>query len=183
LLLKKALLHGGDFADLYFEHTLRNWLILEDGKVNQSYGQIKLGVGIRTVKNDQVGYGYTEELNKESMLSAAATAASLVNETETYVKNKFEKLKSNNYYPLLTSFEEIPLSHKLPLVKSINEKCFGKSNLIVKVNAGFHDSMKRVMVVTSDGIKTEDLIPRNYLYASTVAEKNGKREQSFLNVL
>jgi TldD protein len=182
LLLKKALLHGGDFADLYFEHTLRNWLILEDGKVNQSYGQIKLGVGIRTVKNDQVGYGYTEELNKESMLSAAATAASLVNETETYVKNKFEKLKSNNYYPLLTSFEEIPLSHKLPLVKSINEKCFGKSNLIVKVNAGFHDSMKRVMVVTSDGIKTEDLIPRNYLYASTVAEKNGKREQSFWNL-
>ena len=31
--LEEALSKGGDFADLYFEHTISNWVILEDGKV------------------------------------------------------------------------------------------------------------------------------------------------------
>ena len=54
--LAEALSKGGDFADLYFEHTIGNWVILEDGKVNQAYCDVALGVGIRTVKGDQVGY-------------------------------------------------------------------------------------------------------------------------------
>jgi len=36
--------------------------------------------------------------------------------------------------------------------------------------------------VTSDGIKAEDLQPRNYLAASVVAEKDGRREQSGWNL-
>lgn len=179
-LLETALSRGGDFADLYFEHTINNWLILEDGKVNQSYGIVKLGVGIRTVKEDQVGYGYTEDLSPEAMTSAAKTAASLVNETSKQVASNFKMLESSNYYPL-KNLTEIPLKSKLPLVKSINDKCFNKSSMIVKVNAGFHDSMKRIMIVTSDGLIAEDIIPRNYLNASVVAEKDGKREQSWWN--
>src|SRR5512147_1506801 len=66
--LAKALSKGGDFADLFFEHTISNWVGLEDGKVNRASGDIALGVGIRTVKGDQVGYGYTQELTAESML-------------------------------------------------------------------------------------------------------------------
>src|SRR5450759_4175049 len=42
-LLAKALSRGGDFADLYFEYAVSNYLGLEDGKVNQSYGDISLG--------------------------------------------------------------------------------------------------------------------------------------------
>jgi TldD protein len=72
-LLAKALSKGGDFADLYFEYSVSNYLGLEDGKVNQSYGNISLGVGIRTVKGDQIGYGFTQELTEASMLSAAVT--------------------------------------------------------------------------------------------------------------
>ena len=76
-LLSRALSRGGDFADLYFEHTVSNFIGLEDGKVNRLYGDVILGVGIRTVKGDQVGYGFTQELTEESMMSVAATAASL----------------------------------------------------------------------------------------------------------
>ncbi len=180
-LLETALSRGGDFADLYFEHTLNNWLILEDGKVNQSYGAVKLGVGIRTVKGDQVGYGYTEDLSTEAMLSAAKTAASLVNEHAKPIASEFVQVKKSNFYPL-KSLKEIPLKEKLPLVKAINDKCFDQSDLIVKVKAGFHDSIKRIMVVTSDGVQAEDIIPRNFLFASTVAEKQGRKEESWWNL-
>ncbi len=174
--LETALSKGGDFADLYFEHTISNVLVLEDGKVNQSYGDIDLGVGIRTVKDDQVGYGFTQVLTEDSMLSAARTAASLVNASAIPVKGQFSTPEIGDYYPVSTFLNEFPLSSKLPVMQGINEKCFELSDLIRKVSVVFQDEMKRIMVVTSDGVMIEDLIPGNFCAASIIAEKDGKME-------
>lgn len=181
-LLAKALSRGGDFADLYFEYTVSNYLGLEDGKVNQSYGDISLGVGIRTVKDDRVGYGFTQDLTVESMISAAATASSLCDAKAAEVSSSFTSPEIGNYYPLATGFEGIPGTSKLPLLQDINQKCFALSPEIVKVSAGFSSSTKRMMVVSSDGVQAEDLIPSGFVYASVVAERKGKREQSFWNL-
>lgn len=179
--LDKALSKGGDFADLYFEHTISNWVSLEDGKVDRAYGSIDLGVGIRTVKGDQTGYGFTQDLTEESIMAAAATAATIADSLPKPAAKEFVKLKTQNYYPLEILPREISLSSKLPLVKKVNEQCFSLSNLIIKVNATMHDQQKRIFIMTSDGIKAEDLIPRNYLSASVVAEKNGKQERAGWN--
>jgi len=181
-LLAKALSKGGDFADLYFEYSVSNYLGLEDGKVNQSYGDISLGVGIRTVKGDQIGYGFTQELTEASMMSAAATASTLCNMTATPVATSFNRLKTGNYYPVALDFSGFPANSKLPLLQNINQKCFGLSPEVVKVNAGFQSSAKRVLIATSDGVMSEDLIPSGFVYASVVAERKGKREQSFYNL-
>jgi len=180
--LAEALSKGGDFADLYFEHTIGNWVILEDGKVNQAYCDVALGVGIRTVKGDQVGYGFTQELTEKSMMAAASTAATIADASLNKPAGEFVTLKLENRYPLRELLTSIPFESKLPIVQSTNDKCFALSNSIIKVNAGLHDQQKRIMVVTSDGVKVEDLLPKNYLYASVVAEKNGKRERAGWNL-
>ncbi len=180
--LAEALSKGGDFGDLFFEHTIRNWVILEDGKVNRAYSDVSLGVGIRTVKGDQVGYGFTQELSEKPMLNAAATAATIANNEPKGVSGKFNNLESKNYYPLKTLLTSIPLESKLPLVQSVNDKAFALSPLVIKVNAAFHDQQKRILVVTSEGIKAGDLQPMNYLYALVTAEKNGRRERAGWNL-
>lgn len=179
--LARALSKGGDFADLYFEHTISNWVVLEDGKVDRAYSDIDLGVGIRTVKGDQTGYGFTQELTEESILASAATAATIANGKPKSAAKEFVRLKTENYYPLEKLLTEVPLSSKLPLIKRLNEQCFSLSDLIIKVNATMHDQQKRIMIVTSDGIKAEDLLPRNYLAASVVAEKGGRQERTRWN--
>jgi TldD protein len=181
-LLAKALSRGGDFADLYFEFTVSNYLGLEDGKVNQSYGDISLGVGIRTVKGDQIGYGYTQELTEESMMSAAATASTLCDMTATPIGSSFSKLQTGNYYPVAPDFDGIPANSKLPLLQEINQKAFALSPEIVKVSAGFQSSSKRILIASSDGVMAEDIIPGGYLYSSVVAERNGKRERAAWNL-
>jgi len=180
-ILAEALAKGGDYADLYFEHTISNYLILEDGKVNRAYSDIALGAGIRTVKGDQVGYGFTQELAEKSMLAAAATAATIAAGAAKGPARNYAQLKTADYYPLKTLFSAVPLETKLPLVQTVNERCFALSPLVVKVNAQFHDQQKRILVVTSDGVKAEDLQPRTYLAAGVVAEKNGRRERSGWN--
>jgi len=180
--LAKALSRGGDFADLFFEHTVSNWIILEDGKVNKAYSDVSLGVGIRTVKGDQAGYGFTQEISEKPMLNAAATAATIANNGPKEIPGKFVNLETDNYYPLKTLLTSIPLESKLPLVQSVNDKAFALSPIVVKVNASFHDQQKRILVVNSEGIKAEDLQPRNYLNASVTAEKNGRRERAGWNL-
>ncbi len=179
--LVEALAKGGDFADLYFDHTISNYLILEDGKVNRAYSEVALGAGIRTVKGDQVGYGFTQELSEKPMLAAAATAATIAAGTAGRPAAKFAGLAASNYYPLEVLLTTVPLESKLPLVQSVNDRCFALSPLVVKVNASFHDQQRRILVVTSDGVKAEDLQPRTYLAANVVAEKNGKRERASWN--
>lgn len=179
--LDRALAKGGDFADLYFEHTISNYIGLEDGKVDRAFGDINLGVGIRVVNGDQTGYGFTQELTEESMLAAASTAASIADGSSKKAARKFINPVINNYYPLTRLLSDVSLSSKLPLVKRVNEKCFTLSDLVIKVNVFFHDQQKRVMVITSDGVKAEDIIPKNFIYSSVVAEKEGRREQAGWN--
>jgi len=177
-LLETALSRGGDFADLFFEHTITNTLVLEDGKVNQSYGEIKLGVGIRTVKDDQVGYGFTQTLTEESMQMAAKTAASLVNTAASPVKKQFTTPELGNYYPVDPTLKEFPISSKLPIMQGINEKCFSLSDYVNKVSVIFQDQFKKILIVTSDGVKAEDLLPGSFLYTIAVGQKNGKMESA-----
>ena len=180
--LAKALAKGGDFADLYFEHTISNWVILEDGKVNRAYSDVGLGVGIRTVKDDQVGYGFTQELTENSMLNAASVAATISDSKAKEIAGQFVQYKPDNYYRLDNLLSSVPLESKLPIVQAVNDKCFSLSPLIIKVNAGFHDQQKRILIVTSEGKKIEDLLPKNFLFANTVAQKGDKLERAGWNL-
>ncbi len=180
-ILAKALSKGGDFADLYFEYTVSNNLGLEDGKVTQSYGSISLGMGVRTVKGDQTGYGFTQDLTEESMMSAAATASTIcaLNAAEP---NPFSKLATGNFYPLEPDFNGIPAKSKLPLLQDLNQKCFAQSPEIIKVTASFSSALKQMLVVTSDGVIAEDIIPSGYMAANVTAERNGRKEQAGWNL-
>ena len=42
--LAAALSRGGDFADVFFEHSIGSDLGLEDGAVNRAYASVSLGV-------------------------------------------------------------------------------------------------------------------------------------------
>ena len=70
-----ALEKGGDYADLYFEHTFNNSISLMDGQVNNCSSNIDFGMGVRVLAGDQTGYAYVEGVTLDEMLRAARTAA------------------------------------------------------------------------------------------------------------
>ena len=142
--LATAMSKGGDYADLYFEHTIRNWVMLEDGKVNQAYSDVALGVGIRTVKGDQVGYGFTQELTEKSMAAAAATAATIADATAQPAGRAVRARRSSRTTTRCKSSSRRCRSNRsCRWCRRVNDKCFALSPLVVKVNAGFHDEQKR----------------------------------------
>lgn len=47
--LAAALEKGGDYADLFFEHSYRNNIGLQDGAVNRASSNIDFGMGVRVI--------------------------------------------------------------------------------------------------------------------------------------
>ena len=93
--LTAALEKGGDYADLYFEHTYRNNMGLQDGAVNRASSNIDFGMGVRVLSGDQTGYAYVENVTLEEMLKAARTAARIANGNATAAPVNLSELKPN----------------------------------------------------------------------------------------
>ncbi|MCB1051721.1 MAG: twin-arginine translocation signal domain-containing protein [Acidobacteria bacterium] len=178
-----ALETGGDFADLYFQHKVTNYFILRDGAVNQAYGQVGLGVGIRVVKGDQVGFGFSEDLSLSAMQQTARTASVIASGAAGKVPDTFQFSKNlPSRYQTQIPWDQVRAEEKLPLLNGINEKTFKMDKRVVKANITFMDESEAILVATSDGKLLEDIRPMTLLYLTCVAEQDGKRESNTYGV-
>jgi TldD protein len=181
--LEAALARGGDHADVFFQHRVGSDLGLEDGAVNRAYASVELGVGVRVVKGDQTGYGYTEDLTLPALLECARTAATIADGPSRPGPTRFHvRSELPDRYPLARPWEDVRPEEKLPLVAALNERTFGADPRIRKVNVFLRDESGVVLLADSSGRIVEDHQPMTLLYLSVLAEQGGRREQNGYNV-
>jgi len=181
--LASALARGGDYADVFFQHRLSSSLSLEDGAVNRASTSVELGVGVRVVKGDQTGYGFTEDLTLESLKLAAGTAAVIADGPSRPAPERFRVTKDlPERYPVKLRWEDVRPEQKLPILNSLNERAFAADKRLKKVNLYFSDQSSAILIADSTGRIVEDLQPMTTLYLGCVAEQNGQRESNGYNV-
>ena len=180
--MSAALSKGGDFCDVYFQHTIENYVILEDKQVNRAYTDVALGAGIRVVKGDQTGYSFTEDISPESMIAAAKTAAAIANDSKEIPPIEFKYHKTPNYYPIQKKWQDVKIDQKIPFLEEINDKVFKQDSRIKKVTMYFIDGESSVLVATSEGRYCTDYRPMTLLGVNCIAEQNGKREDNGYNL-
>ena len=181
--LAAALSRGGEYADVYFQHRLSSSLSLEDGAVNRASTSVELGVGVRVVRGDQTGYGFTEDLTLGSLKLAAKTAAAIADGPSRPAPEGFrvtEKLPER--YPVKLRWEDVRPDQKLPILNGLNERAFAADKRLKKVNLYFADQSSAILIADSTGRIVEDLQPMTSLGLSCVAEQDGKRESNGYNV-
>lgn len=174
-----AMSKGGDYADLYFEHTLSSNLGLQDGKVNRAFTNVDFGVGIRVLKGEQTGFAYSEDVSLESMLQAAAMAASIANSGSTYVPPVPVQRIPASYYNIIRKWEDTPVKDKIPFVQKINDKVFALDSKVVKVNAGLGDETKVILFYNSEGTITWDYRPMVTFSLMSVMQRGQQIENSY----
>lgn len=178
----KALARGGDWAELFFEHRVSHSLGLEDGAVNRAYTGVTLGVGVRVVQGNQTGYAYTEELTKERVAEAAATAAVVASGPSRVRPEAFEVQGLPDRYPIEQPWDAVDVSQKMPILDRLNALAFARDPRICKVRVGFADSSGAVMVVDSTGQISFDRQPMTRISVSCTAEEEGRRESNGWNL-
>lgn len=179
-IISVAMEKGGDYADLYFEHTLRNTSALEDGKVNSAYSNIGYGVGIRVLKGDQTGYAYSEDVTQEAILKAARTAANIADSQGTFSPVKVSEYLPPDYYSVRTSWENTSVKDKIPFVQRMNDKIFAADKRVSKVNVYLEDSSSRILYYNSQGLLACDYRPLVYLAGVCIMEDKGQIENFFV---
>ncbi len=146
-----ALEKGGDYADLYFEHTFNNYVGLQDGAVNRASSNIEYGVGIRVVSGDQTGYAFVENITLEEMIKAARTASRIASGSAKTPPVKIDEKTFKNHYPIVKSWEEASIQYKMPFIQKLNDRIFELDPRVTKVSASMSDSTSYILYYNSEG--------------------------------
>ena len=173
-----ALSHGGDFCDMYFEHTTFFNLLLKDGVVSSGGFHTDFGVGIRVLKGEKTGYAYSENTEMKDMIKAAEAASSIAlgasgNRTYLPVNDKTYDL-----YPMKRNWRDCSAASFLPFLKELEKAIFEKDDRIVKVIARMSDSVSDVMMYNSLGELTFETRPMGSVTATAVFQQDGKTENA-----
>lgn len=172
-----ALAHGGDYSDLYFEHTTYFNLLLKDGVVSSGGFHTDFGVGIRVLKGEKTGYAYSENTDMQDMTSAAKAAAAIAIGSKAAGREyKAVTDRTNDFYPCADSWREKSADAFLPFLKELEKAIFAKDERIVKVIIRLSDSVTDVMMYNSLGELTCDTRPMGSVSATAVFQQNGKTE-------
>jgi TldD protein len=171
-----ALEKGGDYADLFFEHTFDNYVSLRDGAVNGASANIDFGMGVRVVKGDQTGYAYVENITVDNMLKAARTASSIASGSNRGKPVKVTETSFPNYYPVVKSWEDVSVKEKAPYVQKLNDRCFALDNRVIQVMASLSDSTSYILFYNSEGELCSDYRPMVSLSAYCIMKEGDKTE-------
>jgi len=173
-----ALEKGGDYADLFFEHTLSNNIGLQDGEVNRAGSDIQYGVGIRVVSGDQTGYAYVENVTVDEMLNAARTASRIALGSAKTPPVKVDAQTFKNFYPVLKSWEDVSIQAKMPFLQKMNERIFALDTRVTKVNASINDSTSYILYYNSEGVLCHDFRPMIIVSGQCIMQDGARIENN-----
>jgi TldD protein len=177
--LEKGLSRGGDFSDVFLQHTIEHWVGMEDGEVNRAYTTVDLGAGIRVLKGDATGFAYCEDLTEQALLAAAETAAAVADSKAAAEPQSLAAVKVENRYIVEVPWTDVGIDKKLPIIERTNQKARGRDKRIIKVTIYLSDTTSRILVANSEGLLAEDDQPMALLVASCVAQDQGKTEVGY----
>ncbi|MBI3210521.1 MAG: metalloprotease TldD [Candidatus Solibacter usitatus] len=168
--LSEALSRGGDYADLYFEYLTTTSVSLDESIIKGATQGVSLGVGIRVISGEKTGYAYSDDLSPEKILKAARVAACIANGPS---KEMIAGLEENPKRALYSITGEPDLLERVKLVRRADEAARAFDKRVFQVQASYVDSIKEILVATSDGCLNGDVQPMSRFNVSVLARENG----------
>ncbi|MFO7561016.1 MAG: metallopeptidase TldD-related protein [Enhygromyxa sp.] len=175
-LLDRALARGGDFADLYFEYRRSASISMEDGRVRSVGGAIDMGVGIRVVEGQGVGYAYSESLEPAAMFEAAETASQIAAGGSRHAPVKVREHRPSSVYALTDEVVDLEGKRRVELLRRADKAARAASPKVVRVDASLVAVHKEILVVSSRGEMVYDFQPMTRMSVMAVARGDGRTE-------
>lgn len=178
-----ALSSGGDFAEIFMEHRTYDFIDMEEDIIKETAEAVGLGLGIRVIKGDRTGFGYTNDLSldkvRKTALTAAAIARGKAGAASIPPPVLRDRTKAKSLYGVRRPVHEAGLRGKIELVREAYEAARKFDPRIVKVKAYYSDSLKHMCIANSEGLLVRDTRPMVKLVCVAISEKDGKRESGY----
>jgi len=169
--------NGSDYSDLFFQHSIAESWVLDEGIVKDGSYNITHGVGARCVSGDQTGFSYSDDLNLKAINGAVDFAKGISN-NKSIAPPKI--LKSTNYsakYAPISPLDSLKSKQKVDLLRQIDSLA-RKEPKVIQVNASLSGAYTEVLIASTDGVFQVDCRPMVRVSVSVVVENNGRIEQA-----
>ena len=175
-LLSSMVDNGSDYSDLFFQHSIAESWVLDEGIVKDGSYNITHGVGARCVLGDQTGFSYSDDLNLKAIKGAVDFAKGISNDK---LNKTPEILKSARYpskYAAISPLDSLSSKQKVDLLRQIDSMA-RKEPKVVQVNASLSGAYTEVLIASTDGVYQVDCRPMVRVNVSVIVEHNGRIEQ------
>src|SRR5579872_2692286 len=169
--LGEALSSGGEYADLYFEHLATSSINIDESIIKSATQGVSLGVGIRVISGERTGYAYSDDLSPEKIRKAARVAACIAAGPAKVEKAGFTQVEGRNLYPVIAP--DPSLADRVDLVLRADRAARAADPRVFQVQASYLDSVRHVLVATSDGAVSYDTQPMARMSVTALVRQNG----------
>jgi len=176
-ILERALAQGGDFADIYFEENFRTSIFNEEDRVEKITSGREVGVGIRVVDKGDTYYAYSNDLEPASLFDLAAEVALCVAKDEKNFALPPFATKRKGETICRIKPDKVALAEKVKIVERCNAAARAVDERIIQVTISYRDSIKKIIIINSEGEWTEEEVVRTQLMVNVTA-REGKEIQT-----
>ncbi len=173
-IINEALRNGGDYADIFFQHSISSDIIIQEDIVKNTSNSISLGVGIRVIDGEQTGYAFTNDLSLNKLIETAHAAAAIA---RTNSKLKVRGLNKQNLDFNLYDYKSNLVNNSIKAQISLARKAYDAAKSfdkkIDKVSVNLSSILSDITIVNSEGMIVSDRRPQIRLMVSSNAN-NGK---------
>jgi TldD protein len=173
--LERALVRGGEFAELYAEARRSFALTLDDGRVERPQGGRERGVCVRVVRGESSYFGYVDGTAEQELLQVADSVAQAVR-GEGRRPAALKATQLANGHPVQIHPEEVEARRKADLLRACEERARAAGPEVMQVRLGYAESRRVVEVYGSDGRAAADDRTRIRLSAQVVARRDERVE-------
>jgi TldD protein len=179
--LDTALERPVDHAELFFEFGTQEAVSLEEGIVKAGDRHLQQGVGVRAVAGDRQGYAHSDEVTRDSLSLAAATARAIsegAGQTRT-VAIAGPGRPARDLYPVSLAPTEVAIERKTALLSDIDVHARALDPRVQQVMASVVCQHRCVLIAASDGTLVADEQPLVRLNVQVVAAHGARREAGY----
>jgi TldD protein len=170
-----------DHADLYFEYTTQDSVMLEEGIVKSGDRHIEQGVGVRVQTDERQGYAHSDDITVESLRVAASTARAICEPGASVdaVAVRGSSRPAHDLYPVERAPTDVPVGHKVTVLGEIDAYARQLDPRVKQVMASVISQHRQVLVAASDGTLVGDVQPLVRLNVQVIAEDGSRREVGY----
>ncbi|EHI9274134.1 metalloprotease TldD [Vibrio vulnificus] len=166
-----------DYADIYFQSSWHESLVLEDSIIKDGSFNIDCGVGVRAVTGEKTGFAYSDQIQLDGLKQSAIAARGIAQQGQNGQVHAFKRSENQRYYAAVNPLAEWEKQQKTELLKSLDAYIRTKEPLIKEVSISLSGVHEQMLVAATDGTYAGDIRPLVRLSISVLAEKGERRER------
>lgn len=155
-ILKAALSQGGDFAEIFAEHSSATSIINDDKRLENILSTTDAGVGIRVLCGTKTAYGSSN--NIDSLIDLAKTVAKAAKKKSavtisniSFKESKPHIVRTVEMHPLRTA-----LRQKVDMVFAAADTAWKTGRQIQQVRVAYKDKVRLTQIANSEGLVAKD---------------------------